>query len=121
MQSLKKFRHHHHQIQNQHRKQSSSSGSSPVGSNRSVVFEDQDPYLQTHLKGGSGSSQVSTSSDRERSAHHQRTYSDRTPLVPGSNPHGQHRPSISSSGKGRPLNNQSMCETKKNYTVQGAL
>ena len=40
---------HHHQI-HQHRKASSSSGSSPVGSNRSVVFEDQDPFLQTQLK-----------------------------------------------------------------------
>ena len=83
-----------------------------------MVFEDQDPYLQTRLKGGSGSSQVSTSSDpphRERSARHQRTYSDRAPLVPGSNPHGgQHRPSISSSGKGKPLNNQSMFETENN-------
>jgi len=79
---------HHHQI-HQHRKASSSSGSSPVGSNRSVVFEDQDPFLQTQLKAGHH--------------HHQRTYSDRAPLVPP--PLQQHRPSISSAGKGRPLNN----------------
>ena len=36
------------------RKQSSSSGSSPVGSTRSVVFEDQDPLLPHHHKRGGG-------------------------------------------------------------------
>lgn len=41
-------RHHHH-----HRKQSSSSGSSPVGSTRSVVFEDQDPLLPHNKRPGS--------------------------------------------------------------------
>ena len=82
----------HHQQIHQHRKQSSSSGSSPVGSNRSVVFEDQDPFLQTQLKG-----QVSAV---------QRGYAAADRAPPGSAP-VHHRPSISSSGKGRPLNNQS--------------
>ena len=85
-----------HQQIHQHRKQSSSSGSSPVGSNRSVVFEDQDPFLQTQLKGGQVSGPV----------HRGYPGSDRAP--PGSAP-VHHRPSISSSGgKGKPLNNQSM-------------
>ena len=87
-----------HQQIHQHRKQSSSSGSSPVGSNRSVVFEDQDPFLQTQLKGG----QVSGPASVHRGGY---PGSDRVP--PGSAP-VHHRPSISSSGgKGRPLNNQS--------------
>ena len=42
--------HHHHQSLQSSRKQSSSSGSSPVGSTRSVVFEDQDPLLPHNHK-----------------------------------------------------------------------
>ena len=48
--------HHHHHMASgggslqSSRKQSSSSGSSPVGSTRSVVFEDQDPLLPHNHK-----------------------------------------------------------------------
>ena len=42
----------HHPAGPHARKQSSSSGSSPVGSTRSVVFEDQDPLLPGHKRGG---------------------------------------------------------------------
>merc|ERR1711902_163314 len=82
-------------------------GSSPVGSNRSVVFEDQDPFLQTQLKGG----QVSGPASVHRGGY---PSSDRVP--PGSAP-VHHRPSISSSGgKGRPLNNQRLIGNQNSHS-----